>query len=140
MKLSLYTDYSLRVLMYLGANPSRRVTLTQLGEYYGISVDHLRKIVHELGRHDYIKTYRGKNGGFELNIPSGEINIGELVATTEGRKPVVDCQKQPCVLASNCRLQGVLAKAEEAFFDSLNQYSLADILEDKKMVRNLMSG
>ena len=124
--------------MYLGANQDQRVTLSQLADFYDVSVDHLRKIVHELGKNDHIKTYRGKNGGFELARRPKDINIGRVVAQTEGRKPMVDCDKQPCVLTENCSLKGALANAEEAFYASLSKYTLADILKDKQLSQRLV--
>src|SRR5690242_18634538 len=98
MKLSLYTDYALRVLLYLGANQTRRVTMAEIAACYGISHEHLRKVIHLLGKLGYIETYRGKSGGFELKVNAAQINIGEVVEATEPRQPVVDCGAQPCIL------------------------------------------
>lgn len=139
MKLSLHTDYSLRVLLYLGANPQRRVTLGELAERYQISLEHLRKVVHRLGTLGYIQTFRGKQGGIELNRKPQAINIGELVAATEPRQPVIDCQSQPCILVATCSLRGVLHEAEDAFYHTLNQYSLADLLTHPRMVSTLIA-
>ena len=86
MKLSLYSDYSLRVLLYLGANEGRRVTITEIAGRYGISHEHLRKVIHLLGQLGYIETYRGKSGGFELKRESKEIRIGDVIAATEPRQ------------------------------------------------------
>ena len=137
MKLSLYTDYSLRVLLYLGANRGRRATMAEIAERYAISHEHLRKVVHLLGRQGYIKTYRGKSGGFELKVEPEEINIGEVIATTEPRQPVIDCSSQPCVLLFACSLQAALNKAEQAFYDTLKTYSLADVLRNRRTLQIL---
>lgn len=132
MKLSLYTDYSLRVLLYLGANQGRRTTMGEIAERYGISHEHLRKVVHLLGKLGYIETYRGKSGGFELKLDPVRINIGEVIEATEPRQRVIDCSSQPCILTSACSLQSMLGKAEQAFYDSLKMYSLADILKNRR--------
>ena len=86
MQLSLYTDYALRVLLFLGANQERRVSMQEISDCYGISREHLRKVVHMLAQHEIIETYRGKNGGFVLRKTPAEINIGNLVEITEKRK------------------------------------------------------
>lgn len=133
MKLSLYTDYSLRVLLYLGANQSGRATMAEIAESYGISHEHLRKVIHLLGKLGYIETYRGKNGGFELKKDAAQINIGEVIAATEPRQPVIDCGSQPCTLVSACALRSVLQRAEQAFYETLSAYSLADMLKNRRM-------
>jgi len=132
MKLSLYTDYSLRVLLYLGANQGQRTTMAEIAESYGISHEHLRKVVHLLGKLGYIETYRGKSGGFMLKIDPAHINIGEVIEATEPRQPVIDCGSQPCILISACALQSILGRAEQAFYDTLKTYSLADILKNRR--------
>ncbi|HET8709791.1 MAG TPA: Rrf2 family transcriptional regulator [Spongiibacteraceae bacterium] len=132
MKLSLYTDYSLRVLLYLGANPGRRVTMAEIAESYGISHEHLRKVVHLLGKRGYIETYRGKHGGFELKKEPAQINVGEVIEVTEPRQPVIDCSSQPCILQFACTLQSALSRAEQAFYEVLKTYSLADILKSRR--------
>lgn len=133
MQLSLYTDYSLRVLLYLGANQGRRVAMTEIADSYGISREHLRKVVHTLAQMEIIETFRGKNGGFILKKPPGDINIGQVVEATEQRKPLIDCESQPCILTASCSLKGMLGKAEMAFYDVLKEYSLADLLKNKSM-------
>ncbi|MFT3930077.1 MAG: Rrf2 family transcriptional regulator [Spongiibacteraceae bacterium] len=131
MKLSLYTDYSLRVLLYLGANQGRRITMAEIAECYDISHEHLRKVVHTLGKLGYIETYRGKSGGFELKREPAQINIGAVVEATEPRQHVIDCSSQPCILVSACSLQSALGRAEQAFYDVLKTYSLADVLKNR---------
>lgn len=133
MQLSLYTDYSLRVLLFLGANQSRRVAMVEIADRYQISREHLRKVVHMLAQLEIIETFRGKNGGFILKKPPGEINIGELVEATEQRKPMVDCDSQPCILTASCSLKGMLGKAENAFYNTLKEFTLADLLKNKSM-------
>ncbi len=131
MKLSLYTDYSLRVLLYLGTNGGRRVTLGEIADGYGISKEHLRKVVHMLGKLGYVETHRGKGGGFTLGADPGDINIGEVVEATEPRHPVIDCT--PCIIAYACTLQSVLKQAENAFYEVLKGYQLKDLLNNVAM-------
>lgn len=133
MQLSLYTDYSLRVLLFLGANQDRRVTILEIANCYGISKEHLRKVVHTLAQMDVIDTYRGKNGGFVLKQAPADINIGDLVEATEPRRAVIDCESQPCILNESCALKGILAKAERAFYNTLKEVTLADLLKNKSM-------
>lgn len=139
MKLSLHTDYALRVLLYLGVNRERRVTMAEIATRYDISHEHLRKVVHLLGKLGYIETFRGKSGGFELRVDPGAINIGELVEATEPRQAVIDCSSQPCILAGACTLQGVLKQAEEAFYGLLKGYTLGDLLENSRTRKLLLT-
>ncbi len=133
MQLSLYTDYSLRVLLYLATHQDRRVTMSEIADAYAISHEHLRKVIHQLGKLGYLTTFRGKSGGFELKVAADQILLGEVIAATEPRKPVIDCQAQPCVLADSCALQAVLARAEAAFYDVLKQARLSDLVKNKRM-------
>lgn len=139
MKLSLYTDYSLRVLLFLGAHRPRRVTLQEIADYYAISHEHLRKVVHMLGTLGYIDTFRGKRGGIELNLDPSQLRIGDVIAATEPRKAVIDCASQPCTLLSTCSLQGALQQAEAAFYNTLNSYTLAGLLTHTAMRENLIA-
>jgi Rrf2 family nitric oxide-sensitive transcriptional repressor len=133
MRLSLYTDYSLRVLLYLGAHDGKRVTMAEIAECYGISHEHLRKVIHLLGKLGYIETFRGKRGGFELKEDAAHINIGKVVEATEPRQPIIDCSSQPCVLAPACSLQTAFRRAEQAFYDTLKTYTLGDLLRNRRM-------
>src|SRR3546814_353363 len=91
MRLTLYTDYSLRVLMYLGLNRDGLATITEVAERYGISRNHLMKIVHQLGLLGYIETVRGKGGGIRFARSPGEINLGEVIRRTEEDMALVQC-------------------------------------------------
>lgn len=138
MQLSRFTDYSLRVLLYLAINDGRRSTLHEIADFYPISVEHLRKVVHELSRSGYINTYQGKNGGMELAVPPGDIAIGEVIKHFEGHKSFIDCERLSCRLAQVCTLKSVLMVGQQALYDALNEYTLADLLHEKpKMVKLL---
>ncbi|MEZ5538926.1 MAG: Rrf2 family transcriptional regulator [Pseudomonadales bacterium] len=91
MRLSRFTDYAVRVLMYSAMHSERLVTLHELSSFYDISLAHLRKVVHKLGKLGYLKTARGKGGGLRLQQTAESINIGVVVAEFEGRAPLVDC-------------------------------------------------
>lgn len=138
MQLSRFTDYSLRVLLYLAINSGRRSTLHEIAEFYPISIEHLRKVVHELSRSGYINTYQGKNGGMDLAKKPEDIAIGEVIKHFEGHTSFIDCDRLSCKLASVCTLKSVLMTGQQALYDKLNEYSLADLLDSKpKMVKLL---
>lgn len=140
MQLSRFTDYSLRVLLYLAINDGRRSTLHEIANFYPISVEHLRKVVHELSRSGYINTYQGKNGGMELAVAPGDIAIGEVIKHFEGHTSFIDCERLSCRLAQVCTLKSVLMVGQQALYDALNKYTLADLLHEKpKMVKLLVN-
>jgi len=130
MRLTLHTDYALRVLLYLGLNQSRRVSIREIAERYGISENHLVKIVHRLGQGGFVTTMRGRGGGLVLARAPAEINIGDLVRFTEEDMALVACFQtgQSCVLTGVCRLQGLLGDALGAFMAVLDSRTLADLL------------
>lgn len=137
MQLSRHSDYTLRVLLYLAVRPDERGTLAQIASYFDISLEHLRKVVHELGKMGYVKTYQGKNGGIELAYPPDTINVGTLLERLQGAKPLIDCRGLNCRLAPACTLNAALGKAQRAFFKTLSGYTLADLISNKAMVREL---
>lgn len=139
MQLSRFSDYALRVLLYLAMNTDEKATLTKVSASYDISLEHLRKIIHELAKLGYIKTYRGKNGGFELNKTPEAINIGELLRLTEGDSAVIDCDSQPCRLTTTCTAKAILREAQNAFYLCLSKYTLEDLIKSRKMQRELIN-
>tara|TARA_R110002167_G_scaffold271660_1_gene478204 strand:+ start:52 stop:477 length:426 start_codon:yes stop_codon:yes gene_type:complete len=139
MQLSRHSDYTLRVLLYLAARPGERGTLAQISAFFGISLEHLRKVVHELAKLGYLNTYQGKGGGIELAHAPEDINVGTLLQRAEGGKPLVDCQALNCRLAPACTLNLALGRAQRAFFDTLSEYTLADLISSKAMVSELAS-
>jgi len=129
MKLTTFTDYSLRVLIYLAADPGRRVTISEIAKSFEISEAHLMKVVHTLGRLGWVATIRGKGGGLALAVPAGEIAIGAVVRATEGVAVPAECFGQgACAIASVCRLRGVLGDAVDAFYAVLDRSTLADVV------------
>ena len=131
MRLSTFSDYNLRVLMYLGVQPERLVTIAEIASVHQISENHLMKVVHQLGRSGYIETVRGKGGGVRLARPPEEIILGEVIRQTEGDFSMVECftENSACRIQNACRLHGILDEALQAMFLVLDGHTLADLLE-----------
>ena len=130
MRLTTFTDYSLRVLMYVAATPERRVTIGEIARAYGVSEHHLVKVVHFLGRHDLLSNTRGRRGGLRLARAPNEINVGAVVRLTEAGAAPAECfnhETNRCMLAGRCRLQGALQEAVGSFYATLSRYTLADL-------------
>jgi len=134
MQLTQYTDYSLRVLVYLGTHPNRRVTITEMAEAYDISRNHLVKVVHQLSHNGWITTVRGKGGGMHLAFKPEQINIGTIIRQTEPHMNLLECFDKPndnCAISSACTLKRLLYQARKAFLDVLDSHTLADSLGPK---------
>lgn len=141
MRLTTFSDYTIRVLIYVGLNPGKRATINQLASAYGISRNHLMKVVHHLGRTGYIKTVRGKGGGFLLALAPSEINIGRLIRDCEEQVALVACftgNSSDCRIHAACELKGMLQEALEAFYGVLEQYTLDDLLHDRPRLTSLL--
>jgi Rrf2 family nitric oxide-sensitive transcriptional repressor len=141
MRLTTYTDYALRVLIYVGLK-SELATIPEISEAYGISRNHLVKVVHELGGRGYLQTFRGKHGGIRLAKPAVEINVGELVRELEDDMRLVQCfdpmSAGDCCIEPACVLRHILHGALEAFLQELDRYTLADLLvPDRRLMRLL---
>jgi Rrf2 family transcriptional regulator, nitric oxide-sensitive transcriptional repressor len=135
MRLTLYTDYSLRVLLYLAHKEGALVTITELADFYDISRNHLVKVVHNLGLNGYIETNRGRGGGIRLARPAKEMQIGEIVRTTEPDFDLLECfneETDRCVVSKSCSLKGVIHEAQASFLSVLDKYTLADMALKKK--------
>jgi len=130
MRLTSYTDYSLRVLMYLGLKNGTLTTIQEIADSYQISKNHLMKIVHELNLKGYIDSMRGKRGGIRLGRPAAEIRLGRLIRDTEQDFALAECFSScnECVITPACRINRVLADGLKAFMQVLDSYSLADML------------
>ena len=130
MKLTAFTDYSLRVLIYLAADAPRRATIAEIAAAFKVSENHLTKVVHFLGKQGWLSTVRGKGGGITLAIAPAAIGVGEVIRRTEGEPLPAECFESDgghCPIARCCRLKGVLAEAVDAFYAVLDKYSLADL-------------
>lgn len=140
MRLTQFTDYTLRVLMYLAADPDHRVTIQDIAEAYGISRNHLMKVVNHLARTGVVDASRGKGGGIRLARDPERIRVGEVVRAAEGEPPIVECFADPraCRLTPACRLAGVLGKAVAGFYRELDRTTLADLVSPPEPVRELL--
>ena len=131
MQLTRYSDYSLRVLMYLAVRPDSLATIEEISEAYEISRAHLMKVVHELGRAGLLETVRGRGGGIQLARAPEAISIGAVVRQTEDKLTLVECFEpatSQCRIESACGLRGVLEEALDAFLGTLDRYTLADLV------------
>jgi Rrf2 family nitric oxide-sensitive transcriptional repressor len=131
MQITSYTDYALRVLIYLAMSPNRQATITELADFYNISRNHLVKVVYQLGGKGFVKTTRGKGGGFSLQRPPEMIRIGEVVRSMETHFNWVECfdpALQRCRLLPSCGLKHLLARAGDAYLQVLDAATLADVL------------
>ncbi|HEY0064114.1 MAG TPA: Rrf2 family transcriptional regulator [Telluria sp.] len=131
MRLTSYTDYSLRTLMFLAANRERLVTIQEIAEAHGIAKNHLTKVVHQLGQLGYIETLRGRSGGLRLGREPADINIGEVVRQTETdffMAACFDTASAGCIYAGQCSLQGTLGAATRAFLAVLDAATLEGVL------------
>lgn len=142
MQLTRYTDYSLRVLLYLAVEPDRLATISEISNAYGISRNHLVKVVHELGGLGYVRTQRGKSGGLSLARDAGDINIGDVVRHTEKTLNVVNCSTPKCPILPACDLRGVLDEARDAFLAVLDRHTLNDLANARRtpQLRRLLQG
>lgn len=134
MRLTIFTDYALRVLIYLGAHrdAKRLATIGDVASAYGISENHLMKVVHQLAKLGYLETTRGKGGGMQLARAPADINLGAVVRATEDDLALVECFQDgapKCPIVHACALQGILARSLHAFMEVLDSHTLADLLE-----------
>ena len=143
MKLTMYTDYALRVLMYLAVHEDRLVTIAEMASTYDISKNHLMKIVHQLGQHGFIETARGRSGGLRLGQAPERVALGEVVRRMEPHFNLVECFDpitNRCPILPACGLSHVLVEARDAFLAVLDRYTLADLIPDKHaLVRRLQA-
>jgi len=142
MRLTVYSDYSLRLLMYAALRPGELVTIQQVADAYGISRNHLMKVAFELGRHGYLKTVRGRRGGVALARPPDKIGLGEVVRRTEDDFNLVECfdaASDGCVLSGPCRLKGALSRALRAYLAVLDEYTLADLTRNRAELARLLA-
>lgn len=140
MHLSRFSDYSMRVLMYLAVERGRIVTIASIAATYKISENHLTKVVHYLGQQGYIETIRGKGGGVRLTKPLTDINLGGLVRGTEGNEGLLPCVngEGDCCIMPVCRLIAILNESQQALYQVFDKYTLADLVTDKVPLSKLL--
>lgn len=132
MRLTAYTDYTLRTLMHLAVNRDRLVTIQDIADIHGISKNHLMSVVHHLGLTGMVETVRGRNGGLRLNKEPANIHIGDVVRSTETDFFMAECfdrENRACLYTPSCALKVVLRKATAAYLDVLDGVTLADLIK-----------
>jgi len=140
MHLTTFSDYSMRVLIYLGLRRDGLVTISDIAKAYGISENHLMKVVHQLAQGGFIETVRGKGGGMRLAREPEDINLGELIRITEGDTGLLACLEGQgsCCIQSACNLIGILREAQTALFTVLEKYTLADLLQREQPLSQIL--
>lgn len=141
MRLTTLSDYSLRVLMYLGARPERLATIQEIADAYGISENHLMKVVHRLAQHGFVETVRGRGGGLRLKGRADAIRLGAVVRAVEEDFCLVECfgADGVCRITDVCRLKGVLRLALGAFLETLDGWTLADLVAKPKKLTDALA-
>jgi Rrf2 family nitric oxide-sensitive transcriptional repressor len=131
MRISVFTDYAFRVLMQAAARDPDLITIQDVAVGYGISKNHLMKVIHELSKAGLLETQRGRNGGFRLRRPAEKIRLGDIFRMGESDTPLVECfsnATNTCVVIPGCKLKYILADAEKAFVAVLDRYTLKDVM------------
>lgn len=142
MRLTVYTDYSLRLLMYLALKDDGLATIAEVARSYGISRNHLMKVAYELGAAGLVETVRGRGGGLRLAKDPAKIRLGDVVRGTEPDMALVTCfepVEAPCAIKRCCVLRGALDEAGAAFMKVLDDYSLADLVEPRRRLRTMLA-
>ena len=141
MHLTVFSDYTLRVLMYLALDRTRLATIPEIAAAYGISENHLMKVVHRLACAGIVESVRGKGGGVRLARAPEDIRLGAIVRASEGDAPIVEClsaDPHACRIARPCRLKGILVGAFDALYDSLDRHTLADLVEQPRALKHAL--
>lgn len=137
MRLTRYTDLSLRVLIYLALRPDRLCAISEIARAYGVSQNHLTKVMHDLGRSGYVESERGRFGGARLARPAAQIGVGDVVRRAERGFDLVECDL--CVIAPACGLSPAIGEALAAFMAVLDGYTLEDLVDERRALGRLLS-
>lgn len=140
MRLTLHTDYALRVLIQVAIADGTLITINDIAESFDISKQHLMKVVNNLGQKGYLDTVRGHKGGIRLRRPPRDINIGQVVRETEEKLDVIGCLERRgyCRIQRVCVMRGVLRDATQAFLAVLDGYTLADLIKPRRALSSLL--
>src|SRR6516164_5877194 len=140
MRLTLHTDFALRVLIHVGLNDGKLTTINDIAQSFDISKPHLMKVVNYLSQRGYLYTVRGRNGGIRLLREPRDINIGQVVRDTESQLDVIGCLERSgyCPIERVCVLRGALRNATEAFLAVLDAYTLADLIQPQRVLSSLL--
>jgi len=141
MRLKTFTDYSLRVLIFLAARPHRRATIAEIAHAFDISENHLMKVSHALGKAGLLANIRGKGGGLELAMAPKAINVGDVVRLAEGAPLLAECFRSggACPITRVCYLRSVLDDAAQAFYAVLDRYTLEDITRNRSALSRMLA-
>ena len=144
MRLTIYTDYSLRLLIYLALKDDGLATIAEIARQYGVSKNHLMKVAHQLGVAGYVETVRGRSGVLRLARPAAAIGLGEVVRHTEPDMALVPCfaeggREEVCAIERCCVLRRALDKARDSFLEVLDGYTLADLAKPRTPLRELLA-
>lgn len=134
MQLTIFTDYGLRTLMFLVAHQERLCKVREIADHYGVSYNHLVKVVHRLAQLDYIESIKGKGGGIRLAKGAEKHRLGDLVRALEPNMDIVECfnrDTNTCRVSESCHLKHILFEAKQSFVESLNKHTLADTAKSK---------
>jgi len=143
MRMTLHTDYALRMLIYLAIREPRPSTVNDVAESYGISRNHLLKVALNLKNMGIVSTARGRSGGIRLAVAPERINVGRLVRDLGDEFPVVECMKAEgggCILSPICRLKSVVREALGAYLAVFDKYTLADLIANRTELMALLDG
>lgn len=141
LQLTQFTDYSLRMLIYIALSDNDVCTISEIATSYNISKNHLMKVAHRLGQLNVLKTIRGKSGGLQLDIPPESINLGRLIQQLEPHFFIVECldkKNGKCVISSACRLKHILSEAKDNFIQTLEKYTLKDIVQEREQLSQIL--
>jgi len=140
VRLTLHTDFALRVLIQVGLNDGKLTTINEIAQTFGISKTHLMKVVNDLSQKSYLDTVRGRSGGVRLMRDPRDINIGQVVRDTENQLGVIGCldRKGYCPIERVCVLRGALRNATEAFLAVLDDHTLADLIKPQQVLSSLL--
>lgn len=140
MQLDKFTDYALRVLMTLAIRAPARVPTSEIATLYGLSENHLSKVATRLAREGFVNSERGRSGGLTLARPAKDILVGDVVRAMKRNDPVVECfgTDKSCLILPACGLREPLARAQEAFFATLDRYTLADVTRSRTALAALL--
>ena len=141
MRLTNFTDYALRTMIYLASFPEKRATAKEISEHFGISYNHVAKVIHHLARAEFIISHKGKGGGINLIQEPKDIQVSDIVKAVEPDFALVECftenRKTACRIEPVCKLKNILWDAKQAFVKELDQYTLADITDNQDEIRNM---
>jgi Rrf2 family nitric oxide-sensitive transcriptional repressor len=142
MNLTLFSDYSLRILMYAALSGENQFSVDAVANAYKLSRHHVAKAVNFLAQEGYLIAKRGRGGGICLGKAAADIRIGQLLRRTEAGTPFIECfdgEKNTCPLIKSCTLKGALLEAWNAFFDTLDRYTLADLVKRPERLQQILA-